>query len=137
MTQSAICYPENYRETPLNITETAIPESYELGDILSTVIYHYYTPISREKTNVGQKFFLLKTSWEKDTSFLSSINEIAMHPDYQKIIGMGEPAIPFILNEMRKKPGHWFWALKSISGEDPVPAEPRGHIKEMTAKWLQ
>lgn len=89
------------------------------------------------KISLKEKFYTLKTKWEEETLFLSSINEIAMHPDYQKIIGMGEPAIPFILNEMRKKTGHWFWALKSISGEDPVPPELKGKIKEMTIKWLQ
>ncbi len=59
-----------------------------------------------------------------------------MHPAYQQIIGMGQDAIPLILAEMKRKPGHWFWALKSITGEDPVLPEQRGRIKKMTEAWI-
>lgn len=62
--------------------------------------------------------------------------EIAMHPAYQQIIGMGPTAIPFILSEMKEKKGHWFWALKSITGDDPVAPLDRGNVKKMTAAWL-
>jgi hypothetical protein len=82
------------------------------------------------------KFFNLKTEWEEDTGMLSSDSEIALHPAYQQIIGMGQEAIPLILNEMKKKRGQWFWALKSITGEDPVPLELRGNIKKMTEVWI-
>lgn len=60
-----------------------------------------------------------------------------MHPSYQKIIGMGGVVIPLILNEMKSKCGHWFWALKSITNADPVSPEKRGRIKEMTKEWLK
>ena len=57
---------------------------------------------------------------EEATAMFSSITEIAMHPAYQQIIGMGSIAIPFIMRELENRPAHWFWALKSITGEDPV-----------------
>lgn len=50
---------------------------------------------------------------------------------------MGHTAIRLILLEMKKRPGHWFWALKSITGEDPVLPEQRGRMKEMTQAWLR
>ena len=34
------------------------------------------------------------------------------------------------------EPDHWFPALKSISGEDPVPPEDRGKVRRMTKAWL-
>ena len=86
--------------------------------------------------NNTTKFMNLKTEWEEETEMLSSITKITLHPSYQKIIGMGEIAIPLILNEMKKKRGHWFLALKSISGEDPVPLEIRGNIEKMTEVWI-
>jgi hypothetical protein len=49
---------------------------------------------------------------------------------------MGPIVIPLILSEMVRKLGHWFWALKSITGEDPVSPEQRGRINEMTEAWL-
>ena len=50
---------------------------------------------------------------------------------------MGNYAVPLILSELKRKPGHWFWALKAVTGEDPVLPEQRGRIKEMTKAWLQ
>jgi hypothetical protein len=98
---------------------------------------HYFKPLTRQWTNPPIRFFNLRSQWEKDTAMLSSITEIAMHPSYQQIIGMGPSVIPLILNEMTIKPGHWFWALKSITGEDPVQPKQRGRIREMADAWIQ
>lgn len=97
---------------------------------------HYLVPLSRWNIDGLTRFYELKNKWEEDTAILSSVTEIAMHPAYQQIIGMGQDAIPLILAEMKKKPGHWFWALKSITGNDPVPPEQRGRVKKMTEAWL-
>ena len=113
----------------------------EESDVISreykSSLNHFMTPISTQWTNPVTRFLTLKARWESETAVLSSISEIAMHPAYQQIIGMGATAIPLILSEMRKKTGHWFWALKSITGEDPVKPEHRGRIKEMTEAWLR
>jgi hypothetical protein len=61
---------------------------------------------------------------------------MSMHPAYQRIIGMGEKAIPLILAELAERPGHWFWALASITGEDPVAEQSRGKLREMASAWL-
>ena len=98
---------------------------------------HYLNPFSTQWANPVARFLLLKKEWEDNTAHLSSITEIAMHPVYQQIIGMGPIAIPLILDEMSKNPNHWFWALKAISGEDPVLPEHRGRIKQMTEDWFQ
>ncbi|MBN2568115.1 MAG: hypothetical protein JXB42_01660 [Deltaproteobacteria bacterium] len=93
--------------------------------------------MSRRWSNPTLRFYDLKDDWEENTAWLSSITEISMHPSYQQIIGMGPVAIPFIMYEMTQKPNHWFWALKSITGEDPVDHEQRGIIKDMTAAWIK
>ena len=100
-------------------------------------IEHYLLPISRQLENPVIRFLTLKAQWEVETAVLSSATEIAMHPAYQQIIGMGHVAIPLILSEMKIKQGHWFWALKSITGEDPVLLKQRGRIKEMTEAWIR
>jgi hypothetical protein len=99
-------------------------------------VEHYLFPFSRKWSAPITRFHSLKTQWELDTAFKSSITEIVIHPAYQQIIGMGPTALPFILNEMKGKRGHWFWALKSITGEDPVVPADRGNIRKMTAAWL-
>ena len=60
-----------------------------------------------------------------------------MHPSYQRIIGMGETAIPMILNELDRRPDHWFWALYAITGADPVSKSTRGILSEMSKAWLE
>ena len=65
------------------------------------------------------------------------MTEMAMHPAYQEIIGMGELAVPLILAELERDPDHWFWALKAITGADPVPEHCRGHLEEMAQAWLR
>jgi hypothetical protein len=61
---------------------------------------------------------------------------MAMHPAYQQIIGMGTPAVPLILAELKRGVDHWFWALRAITRENPVPPESLGDMDAMAAAWL-
>lgn len=97
---------------------------------------HCLTSIARRRSDPAAKFTDLKREWEFDTALLSSITDMATHPSYQQIIGMGPSAVPLILSELKEKPGHWFWALQSLTGENPVLPSQRGRIKEMTEAWL-
>jgi len=83
------------------------------------------------------EFRHLVRTWKNERRATSSSVMIAMHPAYQRIIGFGSPAVPLILAELRRELDHWFWALKAITGEDPVPAERRGNMKEMAEIWLE
>lgn len=96
----------------------------------------YYKPISTRWMSPAIRFLDLKEKWEIETGMLSSITEIAMHPSYQQIIGIGPVAIPLILKEMSERPNYWFWALKAITGEDPIDPQSRGNIAAMTEDWL-
>ncbi len=112
-------------------------DSYIIKEEFETIIRHFKAPLSRVKEDLLTKFNDLKKEWEGETRHLSSITAIAMNSAYQQIIGIGLKAVPLILAEMQEKPGHWFWALKSITGADPVPPEQRGRIKQMTETWLR
>lgn len=59
-----------------------------------------------------------------------------MHPAYQQIIGMGPDALPLILRDLADEPAPWFWALRAITGEDPVPEAERGDVDRMVEAWL-
>jgi hypothetical protein len=87
--------------------------------------------------NIEPEFLSLAETWKAERPSTSSMTAIVMHPAYQRIIGLGKPALPLILRELSKELDHWFWALKSISGEDPVPVEHRGRMKQMAQDWLQ
>ncbi|MEH1942661.1 MAG: hypothetical protein V7L01_20930 [Nostoc sp.] len=94
-----------------------------------------YSFVSRQ-IDLEITFTALVNQWRQENRGVSSTNQMSMHPAYQQIIGMGEAAIPLLLRELEKKTGRWFWALKSITREDPVPSEHRGNTKEMTKAWL-
>ncbi len=119
-------------EEPLGVSE----ESTIIRKKFNEFFKRDFESISRQRSVPAVHFSILKAKWEAETALLSSITEIALHPAYQQIIGMGKDAIPLILAELKRKPGHWFWALKAVTGEDPVLPEQRGRIKEMTEAWL-
>jgi hypothetical protein len=62
---------------------------------------------------------------------------MAKHPAYQEIISMGERAIPLLLAELRREPDHWFVALHTITGANPVPPESEGKVSEMANAWVR
>ena len=68
---------------------------------------------------------------------LSSPTRKAAHPAYQQIIEMGERAVPLILQEMQRHPGHWSMALQAITGENPVPKEAAGHVTQVADAWTE
>lgn len=85
---------------------------------------------------VEEKLFRdLADQWRKDTRYLSSVTKMAIHPAYQRIIGMGRPALPLILRELRQRGDHWLWALHAITGEDP--ASPDATFEEAIQAWLE
>ena len=65
----------------------------------------------------------------------SIVEQKAVHPAYQRIIGMGKQALPFIFRELQQKGGHWIWALRAITREDPTT--PEDNSQQTIAAWLE
>ena len=86
---------------------------------------------------LADRFRILARTWREECAHVSSIREMVLHPAYQQIVGMGSQALPFILAELESKPEHWFWALRAITRENPVPLEHRGNVAHMARDWLQ
>jgi hypothetical protein len=85
-----------------------------------------------------RRFKELAAQWKKETKFVSNITTKSVHLAYQKIIGMGEAAVPLILKDLKDNgPGDWFWALTMITDENPITEEIAGNMKAMTGAWLQ
>ena len=102
--------------------------------------YHEHTArrcVVEDIDSLPKKFKRLLAEWREQSAPLSSITAMAMLPSYQEIIGMGKPAVPLILNELKRKPSHLFWALRAISGIDPVPPKDRGNINQMRKAWIK
>ena len=78
----------------------------------------------------------LAAQWHAESEFMSSLTEMVILPPYQRIIGLGREAVPFLLRELEREPDQWFWALQAITGQDPVDAADRGDLRKMSAAWL-
>jgi hypothetical protein len=62
--------------------------------------------------------------------------QMAMLKPYQRIIGMGWLAVPLILDELRREPDQWFWALEAITEENPVPPDASGYVRRTAEVWI-
>lgn len=87
------------------------------------------------------KFHELVNEWKKRKRISSRAQDIISDPNYMQIIGMGAPAVPLILFQLRGElqhgePDHWFAALWAITGENPVPLASRGNLVKMAEAWL-
>lgn len=84
----------------------------------------------------ADRFAELTRDWKASKQFMSSVSQMAMLPSYQQIIGMGPAVLPLIFQELQRQADHWFWALASITGDDPDLPEHRGKISLMRDDWL-
>jgi hypothetical protein len=99
--------------------------------------YLHRANLSRlEAIQLEKTFFELANQWRRETNHMSLMSDIILHPAYQRIIGMGLNVVPLILRELSKEPDHWFWALRSITGANPIKPEDRGRLKKMAEAWL-
>jgi hypothetical protein len=85
---------------------------------------------------LSQRFEALATQWRRETRHMSLMSDIVLNRSYQQIIGLGKPAIALILQDLKQQPDHWFWALRSITGENPIRPEDRGRVPQMAEAWL-
>src|SRR3989454_9429685 len=92
-------------------------------------------PVSRQP--VWQRFAELAATWKEERGFSSSLTDMLLSPSYQKVIALGRPVVPYILAELAARPDHWFWALATITGVNPIPERAAGNLRAMTQAWLR
>jgi hypothetical protein len=84
-----------------------------------------------------EKFQRLAAEWERATINSSSFEELVSHPAYKAIIRMKTEALPYIFEDLKKAPRHWFFALKKITGaKNVIPEAATGNLRKMTRAWL-
>lgn len=84
-----------------------------------------------------ERFNALRDHWKSETLMLSSVHDICTHDSYLAIIGLGKEAVPLILEDLKKGPDHWFWALRTITGETPEPSDAAGNMVALSASWIK
>ena len=94
-------------------------------------------PYSNENSYSKQLAFMsYYANWKRDTSLLSSQSEILNNHWYKRIIGMGQIAIPFLIDCLIRDPDFLFDALSSITGENPIKPKNLGYLKRMSSDWI-
>lgn len=114
-----------------------VSDTAESVDLLIDQLYADWNETLTSRRALDFEFARLTSEWKEATEFESSVTRIAMHPSYQRIIGMGPIALPLILRDLELTQDAWFWALRAITGEDPVRPDERGVIHLMTVAWLK
>ena len=90
----------------------------------------------RAKEAPRDRFLRLAAEWKGQSRYLSNTAQMALLSPYQRIIGMGPPVVPLILEELQREPDQWFWALEAITEENPVPPEAAGVVRLMAQAWV-
>lgn len=105
-----------------------------MTDVNKRIMSSLLTKPNEKTSELEQEFNELASVWYRETGKLSSAEQIVLHPAYQKIIGMGEDALPFIFKELQKTRGHWIWALAMITRHDQ--GKPGMKFREAVDAWL-
>jgi|SRR5579872_2705493 len=108
------------------------------GDIVAEIAPDDLQPLAPPDDDSWlQQFQELTSKWHEETDHLSAPTDIAMNFNYQQIIGKGDRFLPFIFDELRTNGGNWYWALRAITGVDPVAPADRGSVAKMKQAWLK
>ena len=128
----------------MSVSATAIPMDSTFGYLLPVDEVEAtggYAPTTQEKpsstVNVADVFRALADEWSKDTGHMSLISQRINHPAYKSIIRMGKAAIPPILEDLKRRPEHWFHALITLADENPIPLDFNGTVDDAAALWVQ
>ena len=129
--------PSEILELPRQITTGIGREAEALLDCFLTVVLDKKETVASSSSTswlLESVFSSLVQRWNDETKY-SSIIQVS-HPAYKRIIELGWPVLPLLLREMDDRPGHWHFALKSITHVDPVPREDRGDLHKVREHWL-
>ncbi len=108
----------------------------ERFNVQVTAELHHFPP-PPDTAGLRKRFDALAKKWQRESQTMSSVTQMAMLPSYQQIIGLGSAAVPLILERLRQEPGHWFWALRAITRENPVPQKHAGRVRDMANDWIR
>jgi len=105
------------------------------SDILELVLV---SEAASEQTaeDIGRRFAVWAELWRNETRNISNVSQVIDHYAYRRIIEMGPAVVPLVLKELERAPDFWFYALRRLTGANPVRREHAGNVKKMRDAWL-
>lgn len=85
---------------------------------------------------IEKRFDALTKDWVRATRFKNSLSEINDSEPLKSIMAMGDVVVPLILKDLRDSPKHWFFALRVLTGADPIKKRDAGNLENMRKAWL-
>ena len=85
-----------------------------------------------------KEFKELILRWHDERGATSSITTMAICASYQQIMAKGPRVVPLIMKQLEEEndePDMWFWALRFLTGANPVKEEQQGDIVAMSKAW--
>lgn len=93
---------------------------------------------AEQTVNTRHLFDALAEWWHEGTDALSSLNQKAGHRAHRRIVALGEQVVPYILEDLRDRGGHWEMTLAEITHESPpIPTGYPMNALGTREAWLQ
>lgn len=133
---------QTFDVTPARTTDLEMAEAVDLSPYLGG--FFVIAQSASHTGNIGtpsdklfqDTFKRLAAEWRDETGMFSSISKKTVHSAYRAIIDMGEQVVPLILRDLKERPDHWFMALKTITGADPVPRTANVTFEQAAEAWI-
>lgn len=90
-----------------------------------------------QQLEVAAQFEAYYKQWKAETVFESNGRKILENTYYQKIINMGEVAVPLILEKYLQANDHWSYALRNITGISLNEATHKGNLEAIRTDWIE
>lgn len=91
--------------------------------------------VAAAPSSVNREFEKLATNWENETAMMSLVSQQLNHPDYLRIIKMGRPVVPLILERLPQRPHAWLTALEILTDENPAAGAES--VQDAVARWTR
>ena len=121
---------------PFGVTEEANIMKINFSNAISSFAGTSVVVSEKMEKDNFKEFLKLRDKWKNETLFVSSGTEIVNNGAYLKIISKGQEVIPWIFRELQHANDHWFVALESLTGANPINPEHIGDILAMKEDWL-
>ena len=111
------------RRMKVPLAKAWIAEEVARSCLLPLVRITFRRPIPRQTSRQRGSDALRQNGRSNRVIFPTT--QMAMLKPYQRIIGLGLPVVPLILEELNREPNQWFWALEAITEQKPRSARGR------------